>query len=85
MGERGTERGVRPAGDRIEIRFTWRGKELRPTLNMRPSAANLKHAVRLRKAIINEIEAGTFNLANYFPAYRFAHRHVATDDGVLSL
>lgn len=49
MGTRGIERGMRPAGDRIEIRFTWQGKELRPTLNMRPSAANLKHAARVRE------------------------------------
>lgn len=80
MGTRGTERGVRPAGDRIEIRFTWQGKELRPTLNMRPSAANLKHAARVRKMILTEIADGTFNLANHFPEYRFAHRHVVEDD-----
>ena len=63
MGTKGEETGVRPAGGRIEIRFMWQGKELRPTLNMRPSAANLKHAARLRRTILSEIEADTFNLA----------------------
>lgn len=80
MGERRVERGVRPVGDRIEVRFTWQGKELRPTLDMKPTAANLKHAARLRRSILDEIRLGTFNLASYFPSYKFAHRHVATGD-----
>lgn len=80
MGERRVERGIRPVGDRIEIRFMWQGKELRPTLDMKPTAANLKHAARLRRSILDDIRLGTFNLASYFPNYRFAHRHVATND-----
>ncbi|WKB52285.1 Arm DNA-binding domain-containing protein [Eleftheria terrae] len=71
MGRRSETGGVKPAGDRIEVRFTWQGRELRPTLALKPTAANLKHAKRLREEIVREIALGTFILARYFPDYRF--------------
>ena len=77
MGRRATTDGVKPAGDRIEVRFTWKGKDLRPTLPLKPTAANLKHAVRLRQDILDDIRTGCFILAKYFPDYKFADRHVA--------
>lgn len=70
-----------PLGDRIQIRFTWRGKDLRPTLEMKPTAANLRHAARIRETIIAEAKAGTLNLANYFPHYKFSDRHGDPDTG----
>jgi integrase len=79
MGRRPTTGGVKPAGDRIEIRFTWRRKDLRPTLPLKPTAANLKHAARLRADVLAEIRAGTFVLDRYFPDYKFADRHVVHD------
>lgn len=75
MGRKSETGGVTPQGDRIQIRFTWRGKELRPTLDMKPTAANLKHAKRIREAIVRDIKAGTFNLVEYFPDYKFAEKH----------
>lgn len=75
MGRKSETGGVTPQGDRIQIRFTWRGKELRPTLDMKPTAANLKHAKRIREAVVQDIKAGTFSLADYFPDYKFAERH----------
>ncbi|MBW7902984.1 MAG: DUF3596 domain-containing protein [Rhodocyclaceae bacterium] len=81
MGRRSETGGVTPLGDRIQVRFSWRGKELRPTLDMRPTAANLKHARRIRDAILIEIKAGTFNLAAYFPGYKFAEKHAADAGG----
>lgn len=48
---------------------------MRPTLDMKPTAANLKHAKRIRESVVAEIRAGTFNLAEYFPDYKFADRH----------
>lgn len=79
MGRRSNNEGVTPAGDRIQIRFSWRGQELRPTLPLKPTAANLKHAARMREMILADIRAGTLDLAAYFPGYRFAHRHDAGD------
>lgn len=75
MGRKSETGGVTPLGDRIQVRFSWRGKELRPTLDMKPTAANLKHAKRIRESVVAEIRAGTFNLAEYFPDYKFADRH----------
>lgn len=75
MGRKSQTGGVTPLGDRIQIRFTWNGKELRPTLDIKPTAANMKHAARIREAVVQDINAGTFNLAEYFPDYKFADRH----------
>lgn len=80
MGRKSETGGVTPLGDRIQVRFSWRGRELRPTLDMKPTAANLKHAKRIREAILADIRAGTFNLAEYFPDYRFAARHEADEN-----
>lgn len=66
-----TSGGVTPKNDRIQIRFTWRGKEYRPTLDLKPNAANLKAAARLREQILDEIKMGTFSLEQHFPEYRF--------------
>lgn len=77
MGRKNESGGVTPHRGRIQIRFTWRGKELRPTLPLKPTAANIKHALRLRESIIAEIRAGTFNLHNYFPDYKHGTDHAA--------
>ncbi len=77
MGRKSETGGVTPLGDRIQVRFSWRGRELRPTLDMKPTAANLKHAKRIREAVVADIKAGVFNLAEYFPDYKFAEKHTA--------
>lgn len=77
MGRKSETGGVTPLGGRIQVRFSWRGKELRPTLDMKPTAANLKHARRIREAVVADIKAGVFNLAEYFPDYKFAEKHTA--------
>ena len=59
-------------GERIQIRFSWKGRDLRPTLNLKPTAANLKHAKRLRETIVEDIRRGEFNIRKYFPDYRLA-------------
>ena len=75
MGRRNESGGVRPVGNRIEVRFTWMGKELRPTLPLKPTAANLAHAKRQRRDILEEVRTGTFDLRRHFPDYRFAAKH----------
>lgn len=64
-----------PAGDRIQVRITYKGEEIRPTLNLKPTAANLKHAARQRETIVREIDAGVFDMAKHFPDYRFRAKH----------
>lgn len=81
MGRKSETGGVTPLGDRIQIRFTWRGKELRPTLDLKPTAPNLKHAKRIRESVVADIKAGTLNLADYFPDYRFSLKHSPDADG----
>lgn len=80
MGRKSETGGVVPHGDRIQVEFSWRGKRLRPTLDLKPTAANLKHARRIRESVLADINAGTFNLTEYFPDYRFAGAHL-TDAG----
>lgn len=63
-----------PHGDRIQIRFTWRGQDLRPTLDWRPTAANMNAARKLRRQILDEIRDGVFVLTRHFPDYRFAEK-----------
>ncbi len=52
----------------------WEGKQIAPTLNMKPTASNLKHAGRLREKLLQEIERGTFKFKDYFPDYRHADK-----------
>jgi integrase len=65
-----TTGGITPKGERIQIRFTWRGKEYRPTIDLKPNAANLKAAARLRGQILDEIRFGSFSLEQHFPQYK---------------
>jgi len=76
MGRRSETDGVSPKGDRIQIRFTWRGQDLRPTLALAPTETNLKHAKRTREKIVKAIERGDFELRDWFPDYKFAARLV---------
>jgi integrase len=64
------------------VRFTWRGKELRPTINLKPTAANLKHARRQRQDILDEIAVGIFDVQRHFPHYKFADKHAAPTDDI---
>lgn len=77
MGRKSISGGVRPAGDRIELTFSFQGKRLRPTLDLRPTEPNLKHARRLVDDIKRRIAIGAFNLAAEFTEYRRLAAHVA--------
>ena len=75
MGRKATSGGVRPSGNRIEVRFMWEKKLVAPSLDLRPTAANLKHAARLRAQIVEEIKYGRFRFADHFPDYKHAQAH----------
>lgn len=68
--------GVRAVGrEAIQIDFRWRGQRYRERLRLRPSAANLKYAQRLKATIEHEIATNTFDYAKHFPrsARKAAH------------
>lgn len=75
MARRKTDGGITGVESRektIRISFTWRGQFHRETLKLFPTPANLKRAARLRAEIENQIAAGTFDLAEFFPESRHA-------------
>lgn len=76
MGRRAETDGVSPHRDRIQVRFTWRGQDLRPTLALAPTETNLKHARRTREKILRAIERGDFELRDWFPDYKLADKLV---------
>lgn len=75
MGRKPANGGIRPNGDRIAIRFMWQGKQIAPTLNLKPTASNMKHAARLREQILQEIARGTFSFSTHFPDYRHRDKY----------
>jgi integrase len=77
MGRTPTTGGVRVRRDRIGITLTINGKQIEPTLDLRPTEANLKHARRQRKRMLQAIRDGDFDLAAEFPDYKHAADFVA--------
>lgn len=78
MGRKSTTGGVAPLGStRIQLYFRYRLQRCRPTLEMKPTPANLEYARRLVKDIEERIRHDRFDLAKEFPAYkglaRFGH------------
>jgi integrase len=65
MGRKQT--GVRPRGKGIQIDFYFHGQRCLETLRIPPTAANLKHAARLRETVLYEIATNTFDYATHFP------------------
>jgi len=59
--------GIEIRGDRIRITFWWQGQRCRETLKLAPTPPNLKYAQRLRKQILDKIDAGVFRYGDIFP------------------
>jgi integrase len=75
MGRRSTTGGVTPLGDsRIQLYFMYRLQRCRPTLEMKPTPANLEYARRLVRDIKDRIRHDRFDLAKEFPDYRGLER-----------
>lgn len=77
MGRR-SKGGVAPLGEsRIQLYFRYRLQRCRPTLDMKPTPANLEYAKRLVRDIEERIRHDRFDLAKEFPDYkglaRFGH------------
>ena len=71
MGRKSITGGVIPKADRIQLDFAFQGKRFRPTIDLAPTQANLKHARRRLEEIKRRIASGSFNFAEEFPEYRF--------------
>jgi integrase len=70
MGRKAENSGIAPKGDRIQVTFQLNKKQVRPTLNLRPTEKNLKHAAKMRAEILSRIRTGTFAFEDYFPDYK---------------
>jgi integrase len=62
--------GVKAHGGGIQINLRINGKRIRPTLDLKPTPANLKYAERIAEEIRAKQRHGTLDLADYFPGYR---------------
>lgn len=65
MGRTGT--GVELRDKSIRVGFKWQGEWCRETLNIEPTPANEKHAVRLVAQVRRAIGNGSFDYAQFFP------------------
>lgn len=64
----GKRKGVRQvSASSYEISFQLNGIRCREKIKLPPSKINFEHAVNLRGEILNRIERGTFDYAEYFP------------------
>jgi integrase len=81
VGREAEHGGVVGLGDRIQVTFQYEGKQRRPTLNWRPSQANLARAAKLRKRILEEIRQNTFSFADHFPDYKFLSKVAVATPG----
>lgn len=81
MGRGRKGSGVQLREHDIRIRFTWQGERYEEPLKLKPTVAgNVKHAHRLAAEVKRAIDAGSFDLAHYFPDSK---RVQATGDGSL--
>ena len=70
MGTSQLPQGVRIRNSSIAIRFQYQGKRFEETWKVKPTAANIKKAAKMRKEIISDIRAGIFEFEEYFPDSR---------------
>lgn len=79
--DRARPRGVKPKGDRIELTFFYEGKRYRPTLDLRPTAANLRIAARRLHEVQVRIRDGRFSFREEFPDYKRIKKVAPVDAG----
>lgn len=78
MGSNKQLEGIYPREASILVSFQWEGRRHRERLALRPTAANLKAAARLRDDIVSAIGLGKFTLedfANAFPDSPFLKKN----------
>jgi len=67
MGRGRKGSGIEIRESAIRVSFTWRGIRCRETLNMKPTAPNIKFAERMVNDIKRRIELGNFVYGEFFP------------------
>jgi len=67
MGGRRRGTGVEPLKSCIRVTFVFAGKRCRETLQLAPTAANIKATERLMARVFQEIELGVFDYEATFP------------------
>lgn len=67
MGRKRSGSGVEPLRHSICVRFRWNGKRYRETLNLEPTAANIKATERMMARVHQEIDLGIFDYESTFP------------------
>ena len=70
-------KGVEQHGNAMRITFHYQRKRYREVLNIPITKANIRHASRLREAILHEIAIGTFDYAKHFPNSKAAKQLAA--------
>lgn len=70
-------KGVEQHGNAMRITFHYQRKRYREVLNIPITKANIRHASRLREAILHEITIGTFDYAKHFPNSKAAKQLAA--------
>ncbi|HWX03567.1 Arm DNA-binding domain-containing protein [Collimonas sp.] len=66
-GARGVELRKGAHSESIRVKFMYLGMECRESLKLAHTKQNINFAIRLRGEILNAIEKGAFNYADYFP------------------
>lgn len=66
-GARGIELRKGATSETIRIKFMYKGMECRESLKLAHTKSNINYAIRLRGEILNTIEKGAFQYADYFP------------------
>ena len=69
MGRRTATGGITEHRGRIRLNFRYRGRRLRPTLELEFNERNRRAASRLLEEIEQKIRHGVFALADYFPEF----------------
>lgn len=67
MGRKRPGSGIEPLKHSIRVRFRWNGKRYRETLNLKPTAANIKATERMMARVHQEIDLGIFDYERTFP------------------
>lgn len=80
MGRKSKTEGVTAHRGRIQLRFTWHGKEYRPTLELSPTKSNMNAAKRLREKILDEITRDEFDMRAHFPDFRGQIKNACNDE-----
>lgn len=79
MGRKSTTGGVSALGEnRIQLYFRFQLQRCRPTLDLKPTQANLAFAKRMVADIEERIRHGKFDLAKEFPTYKGLERFGAS-------